>query len=110
MTIKKSNYMIREKNQYRLIFPLIIILLFMIFMVVYTTRLLYKASVSNVREVGEDRISSVATQLENYLDTTKSVLWVTADTVDYMSKNGSSTEYILQYITEESENQSEQFD
>ena len=102
---------IREKSgRNRLILPLIVILIFMVFMVIYTTRLLYRVAVSNVREVGEDRISNVASQLENYLYTTKSVLWVTADTVDHMSRNGSTPEQVLQYITEESDNQSSQFD
>ncbi|MBQ9437955.1 MAG: response regulator [Lachnospiraceae bacterium] len=98
------------RSKYSLAFPLAIILSFMVVMVIYTTRTLYGAAVSNVREVGEDRITNVAAQLEDYLDTTKSVLWVTADTVYHMSRNGSTPEEILQYITEESENQSAQFD
>lgn len=68
-----------------IIIPLIMILLFMLFMVYYTTNLLYKADVSDIHEVGEDRIHNVSSRLENYLDNARSILWVTAESVDYMT-------------------------
>ena len=97
-------------TSYNLIAPLLIILCLMIVMVVYTSRMIYNVAISNVHEVGGDRIASIAAQLENYLDKTESVLWVTADTVDHMIRNGSTAEQILQYITEESTHQELQFD
>ena len=97
-------------SRYNLIIPLLIILSLMTVMVVYTSRLIRRVTVANIHEVGDDKASSIAAQLENYLDTTKSVLWVTADTVDHMIRNGSTAEQILQYITEESEKQENQFD
>ncbi len=97
-------------NRYRLIVPLSIILLFMVIMVLYSTRILYKVTVSNMQQVGQDRIVNVANKLENYLFMTKSVLWVTSDTVEYMTENGYNTEKILDYIIEATVKQAEEFD
>ena len=97
-------------KKHRIIIPLILILVTMIGMVIYTTRMLSRVAVSNIHEVGEDRIANVAAHLENYLYTAKSVLWVTADTVDYMTMNGATTEEITEYIIEETTVQAEQFD
>ena len=90
--------------------PLIIIFCLMVCMVLYTSRVIQKVAVTNIHEVGEDKISSVAARLDNYLEMTKSVLWVTADTVDHMVRNGASSQEILQYITDESSNQEQHFD
>ena len=93
-----------------LLIPMAIIFVLMVFMMIYTTRVIQNVSVANIRDVGEDRIDSVTAQMENYLNNTKSVLWVTADTVDHMSQNGTDAQEILRYITEESTNQESHFD
>lgn len=90
--------------------PILIILALMICMVMYTSRIINRVAVTNIREVGEDRISAVSAELENYLERTKSALWVTADTVDHMILNGASTRDILDYITMETDKQVENFD
>ena len=102
----------RKKGTRRnnLIIPLLVILCLMVAMVIYTSRVINRVSVANIQEVGEDKISGVTAQLENYLDRAKSVLWVTADTVDHMVHNGGTTEQILRYIVEETERQKQQFD
>ncbi len=89
---------------------ILVILVLMVFMVLYTSRIINRVAVTNIQEVGEDRISAVAAQLENYLEMTKSALWVTADTVDRMILRGASTQDILDYITVETEHQKEHFD
>ena len=99
-----------KKSRISLLVPVIIILLLMVGMVIYTSRAIQRVSVANIQEVGEDKIAGVAAELENYLEMTKSVLWVTADTVDHMSKSGASSDEILDYITEETEKQEKQFD
>ncbi len=99
-----------SRGKISLLVPMLIIFVLMIGMIIYTSRVIQDVSVTNIQDVGEDRIDSVTAQLENYLETTKSVLWVTADTVDHMSRNGSDTQKILQYITEESTNQESHFD
>ena len=93
-----------------LIIPLLVILCLMTAMVVYTSRVINRVSVANVHEVGEDKISSVAARMDNYLSMTKSVLWVTADAVDYMVRNNESNGQIHNYIVEETELQKDQFD
>ena len=100
----------KRSRRNNLIIPLLIILCLMVAMILYTSRIINRVSVANIQEVGEDKISGVTAQLENYLDTAKSLLWVTADTVDHMVHNGWSTEQIQQYIVEETERQKEKFD
>ena len=90
--------------------PIVLIFLLMVGMVVYTTRMIDRVSVVNIREVGEDRISAAAAELENYLGTAKSTLWVTADTVDHMIRSGASVQEALDYIMEETQNQKQHFD
>lgn len=90
--------------------PIIIIFFLMAAMVTYTSRIIQKVAVDNIHEIGEDRISVVAAPLENYLDMTRHTLWVTADTVDHMVHKGRSSQEILSYITEESDNQKQHFD
>jgi len=97
----------RRRNN--LIIPLLLILCLMIIMVVYTSRVINEVTISNLHEMGEDRISSVEAELVNYLDSNKSVLRVTADTVDHMVRKGRSLEEILNYIQEETKILAEQF-
>lgn len=93
-----------------LIIPLLVILCLMVAMVIYTSRAINRVAVANVQEVGEDKISSVSARMDNYLSMTKSVLWVTADAVDYMVRNGEDNKQIHNYIVEETELQKDQFD
>lgn len=99
-----------EKRRTNLLVPVILIFFLMVMMVMYTTKLIQDVAIANVQEVGEDRISGIAAQLENYLDMSKSTLWVTADSVDHMVRNGATAQDILQYITEESNHQEQHFD
>ena len=97
----------RRRNN--LIIPLMLILCLMILMVLYTSRVINEVTISNLHEMGEDRISSVEAELINYLDSNKSVVRVTADTVDHMVRKGRSSEEILNYIQEETKILAEQF-
>ena len=99
-----------RKERHNLFIPLLIIFCLMVFMVLYTTRVIQDVAVTNIQEVGEDRISSVAAQLDNYLESTRSALWVTADTVDFMLRNGSTNAQIEDYIVEETTKQARKFD
>ena len=100
----------KKKSRINLLIPMAIIFCLMVLMVLYTTHVIQEVAVANVREVGTDRISSVTAQLENYLDLSRSMLWVTADTVDHMSRTGETTEEIHEYLVEETTNQKEHFD
>ena len=88
-----------------LIIPLLTILFLMVAMVLFTSNIINRISVANIQEAGADKLSGITAKLENYLDTTKNALWVTADTVDHMVRNGGTTEQILRYIVDESEQQ-----
>ena len=81
----------------------------MVVMVFYTSQNVRSVTVSNIHEVGYDKLTSVRSQIENYLDTTKGMLWVTASTVDYMVRNDQPTEAIQQYLVEQTNDQIETF-
>ena len=100
----------RVYNRGKFLIPMALILFLMVCMVVYTSRMIQNVSVANIREVGEDRISAAAAELENYLETAKSTLWVTADTVDHMVRRGASASDVHSYIVEETQNQKQHFD
>ena len=99
-----------KKNKLNLTLPLTTTFMLMLLLVVYTSALFYRISVSNVYEVGKDKISGLSANLGNYLDTTKSVLWVTADSVDYMVLNGASGETIQDFLVVETQKHKSQFD
>ncbi|MBR3246941.1 MAG: response regulator [Clostridiales bacterium] len=82
----------------------------MAMLVTYTTRLMYTSSYSYINELGNDKAAAITADLENYLETARSVLWVAADTVDHMVANGATNEEIVEYITRESANTASQFD
>lgn len=106
---KTAAFRTGKNRRNNLILPLLIILCLMIGMVVYTSQVISRVTVTNLHEVGEDRISGVSAELETYLDSNKSVVRVTADTVDYMVRTGSTTGEILKYLQEETAILAEQF-
>ena len=71
-------------------------------LVTYTSSLVYISSYTYINELGNDKTSAIASDLENYLENASSVLWITADTVDHMVANGATKEEIVEYITRES--------
>ena len=82
----------------------------MALMDIFTSRVIFRTAFSSVEELGEDKTTAITADLENYLDTAKSVLWLTADTVDHMVENGATYDDIVEYITRESSRTEEQFD
>lgn len=89
---------------------IIIIFLLLLFMVIYIFSSFYRSSVSNIDELGVSYTENEAAMIENYLNTGMDVMWVTADTVNYMLANGTPTEEIQQYLTAEAKHQAEQVD
>ena len=98
------------KRRLNLVLPLIITFFLIVLVIIYTSRLFYRISVKNIHENAVDKVSSTAVDLENYIFTAKSVVWVTADSVNYMLANGASDSQIRRYLEFESENQKSQFD
>ncbi len=100
----------RTRSRLNLTFPLLTTLILMVLLVIYTSRMFYRITVSNIYEVGEDKISGVSASLGNYMDTAKSVMWVTADTIDFMKSKGTSNKVILDYLKLETQKHKSQFD
>ncbi len=82
----------------------------LVFMVIYIFSSFYNSSVANINELGVSNMKSEAAMIENYLNKGMDVLWVTADTVNYMLEQDASSDEILQYLTAEAEHETEQID
>ena len=82
----------------------------MALLVVFISRVIFRTVFSSVDELGKDKALAISADLENYLDTAKSVLWLAADTVDHMVQKGATDEEIVEYITRESSRTEQQFD
>ncbi len=72
-------------------------------MLIYIFVSFYHSSEDNIMELGESNMNSQATMIENYLNKGIDILWVTADTVNYMIESGMDNEYILSYLTQETQ-------
>ncbi len=57
----------KETRRLNLLIPVVIILCLIVVMVFYTSKVIQDVSVANIHEVGDDRISGAASELENYL-------------------------------------------
>ena len=99
-----------KRNKLNLTLPLATTLIIMVLVIAYTSDLFYRISVSNIYEVGGDKTTGISASLGNYLDTARSVLWITGDTVDFMMANNEPEEKILDYIVEETQRHKSQFD
>ncbi len=99
-----------KRGRFNFIMTIAITFCLMITSVLYTARLFYQVSVTGAMEDGQAKVYSTAEDFENYLGVARSILWVTADTVDIMLHNGDSQDIIRDYIYKQTENQSEQFD
>ena len=89
---------------------IIMVFFLLVFMVIYIFSSFYHSSAANINELGASNMKSEAAMIENYLNKSMDVLWVTADTVNYMMEQGASSDEILQYLTAEAEHEAEQID
>ncbi len=104
---KNSNKYGRERNS--LILPLVFVFLFVTVMMVYASRLMYRAAVTNAAAVMEDRILNVSSMIENHVNTAENVLHVTADSVHHMLVSGSTPARIHEFLVEETNNVADKF-
>ena len=98
------------RKKYSMIIPMILVFVFVVVMVVYTSRLINNVAVSNSNTVIEDRMLNISSMIENHLNTAENVLHVTADSVHHMLISGSTPARIHEFLVEETNNVSEQFD
>ncbi len=99
-----------ERNKFGSGVPLTMIFVFVIVLVIYTSRLLYSVAISNSNMVIEDRIYNISSMIENYLTTAENVLHMTSDAVHHMLISGSTSARIHEFLVEETTNVMEQFD
>lgn len=106
-----KKYEKRKDNVTRqFLLTIIIVFCLLVFMITYIFSSFYKSSVKDIEELGASNLQSEAAMIENYLNKSMDVLWVTADTVNYMMDNGASSKEILEYLTAEAEHQSKEVD
>ncbi len=98
------------QRSFGFIFTLLITMGLMIFSVAYTSARFYQVSVAEIYGSGEETAQSVATEIESYLSDARSVLQVTADTVELMATKGATPGEIHEFLTFETKNQAEEFD
>ena len=110
MSPSVSDEVFMRNNRTTLVTTLTATFVLMALLVAYTTMLMYKSSYSHTYELGNDKAAAITADIENYLETARSVLWVAADTVDHMVAKGATNEEIVEYITRESTNTASQFD
>jgi len=101
---------IRGRRKTGMIIPMIFLFIFMTAMVLYTTRLMYNVAVSNSNAVMEDRILTVSAMINNHLNTAENVLHVVGDSVHHMLISGTTSARIHEFLVDETNNVSEQFD
>lgn len=89
---------------------IIIVFCLLVFMVTYIFTSFYRTSVDDINELGISNMKSEVAMIENYLNKSMDVLWVTADTVNYMMDKGASSDEILQYLTTEAEHETSEID
>ena len=89
---------------------IIVVFLLLVFVATYIFTSFYRSSERNIEELGESSMKTEAAMIESYLNKSMDVLWVTADTVNYMMDNGASSEEILRYLTTEAEHETQQID
>lgn len=101
---------IKDNVTRQFVLTIIIVFCLLVFMITYIFSSFYKSSVKDIEELGVSNLQSEAAMIENYLNKSMDVLWVTADTVNYMMDNGASSKEILEYLTAEAEHQSKEVD
>ena len=102
-----SKEFVRQKRG--ILIPFILVFIFVVAMVVYTSMLIHNVAVSNSSAVIEDRTLNVSSMIDNHLNTAENVLHVTADAVYHMIISGSTPARIHEFLVEETNNVSEQF-
>lgn len=98
------------RNWRNLVTILTVTFILMALMVIFTSRVIYRTSDEYVIELGNDKTAAITADLENYLETAKSAIYVVSDSVDHMVQNGATNEEIVEYITRESQNTTSYFD
>ncbi|MCR5268058.1 MAG: HD domain-containing protein [Lachnospiraceae bacterium] len=79
---------------------IIVIFILQAFMLIYMFGSFYKTAAEDIKSLGESNLAGQAAMIENYLNKGEDVLWLAADTVEFMLDQGNECEEILAYMTE----------
>ncbi len=88
----------------------LLIFIMQIMMLAYIFTTFYKDSAGNIKEMGISNMKSQATMVEDYLGHGRDVLWLAAETVDFMVGQRMDQEDILDYLKGATVKMQERFD
>ncbi len=89
---------------------IIVIFILQAFMLIYMFGSFYKTAAEDIKSLGESNLAGQAAMIENYLTKGEDVLWLAADTVEFMLDQGNECEEILAYMTEITRETQSRFD
>lgn len=72
----------KNKLSKQFLVTVIMVFFLLVFMTTYIFSSFYRSSVIRIEELGVSNMKSEASMIENYLNKSMDVLWVTADTVN----------------------------
>ncbi|MBO4394788.1 MAG: response regulator [Eubacterium sp.] len=97
------------KKKHGMLISLILVFIFVVVMVVYSTTQIYNVSVLNSNDVIEDNIQSVSSLVETHLITAENILEIAADSIHHMLISGSTPARINEFLVSETKKVSEQY-
>ena len=89
---------------------LILIIVLQAFMLAYLFSSFYRAAAEDVKSLGESNLAGQAAMIENYLNKGSDLLWLSADSVEFMLQEGADTDEILQFLLNETSNAQKRYD
>ena len=100
------------KNMVTKQFLITVLLIFALQVVIlsYIYMSFYASSVNGIKSLGVSNMESQAAMIENYLHKGDNVMWLAAESVDFMLKKGESVEEISAYLTGATNEMQRRFD
>ena len=100
------------KNMVTKQFLITVLLIFAVQVIIlsYIYMSFYASSVNGIKSLGVSNMESQAAMIENYLHKGDNVMWLAAESVDFMLKKGESVEEISAYLTGATNEMQRRFD
>ncbi|MCR5250382.1 MAG: hypothetical protein K6E50_07235 [Lachnospiraceae bacterium] len=80
---------------------IIVIFVLQALMLTYIFTSFYRSAAEDVKALGENNLKGQAAMIETYLNKGSDVLYIVADTVEHMMRNGATRQEILRYLAME---------
>ena len=100
----------KSKLIQQFIIPILLILLFQVVILSVIFVSFYRNEAAEIKKLGLSNLLSQSTMIENYVDNGKDVIWLAADTVDFMLIHGSDHEEIKEYLEKATGQMKSRFD